>query len=68
MAKHQYDGDVTQPYPQYLDAEKGTTLVAEPGQVYDVAAAEGWDLPVPPGDGRWGKAAKPAAKNKNEES
>ena len=61
MPRYTYTGDAEQPYPQYLDAGKGTTLVAVPGTSYDVTPAEGWDdMPVPPRDGRW-TDDKPAA-------
>lgn len=68
MAKHAYTGDVEQTYPQYLDVGGGAvkTLVARPGETYDIQAADGWDLPVPPGDGRW-KTAKAKADVTSEE-
>lgn len=70
-----YGGDTTVGYPDYLDAEGGS-LVAEPGQTYDIEPAGGRtvadgkggrvprELPMPP-DGRW-KAAK-AERKKSED-
>jgi hypothetical protein len=52
-----YTGDTPLTYTQYLawDGENLATLFAEPGGSYDVRVAPGWDLPVPPADGRWGE-------------
>lgn len=43
-------------YLQYIDASTGHTLVAEPGNTYDVALASGWGgrLAPVPADGSWG--------------
>jgi hypothetical protein len=46
--RYTYGGGEPQTYPQYLDAAKGTTLVAEPGQTYDVAQVEGLTVPGAP--------------------
>lgn len=74
--KYQFTGDVTTTYAEYLDADAGHTLVAEPGGVYTIRQADGVTrpgedgrpqpvrLPVPP-DGRWRKA--PAKTEKKEE-
>lgn len=48
MARYTYTGSEQQVYPQYLDAEKGTTLVADPGGTYDVAQVEGLTAPGEP--------------------
>jgi hypothetical protein len=45
--RYQFTGDAAQVYPQYLDVEKGTTLVAEPGQTYDIRQVEGLTVPGP---------------------
>lgn len=71
MPKFTYGGDVTQTYPQYLDTAKGSTLVAAPGETYDIAqvaetvadgegGSEPLQLPMPP-DERW-TSAKSAKK------
>ncbi len=39
-------------YFKYLDIRAGHTLVADPGQQYEIQATES-DIPVPPGDGLW---------------
>jgi len=59
VARFVYTGDQQQTYPQYLDAEQGRTLVAEPGRTYDITPADGQAaaLPMPP-DGRWAKPSK----------
>jgi hypothetical protein len=41
-----YTGDEPQTYPQYLDAEKGTALVAKPGETYDIVQVEGLTTPA----------------------
>ena len=48
-------GNVPLTYPQYLDAQAGHTLVAQPGGEYDVELASGYPGPrgPVPGDGRW---------------
>lgn len=66
MSRHTYTGTVEgQTYADYLDVETGSTLVAYPGQSYDIAQAGGHtvpgddgepiplDRPVPPPDGNW---------------
>lgn len=64
---HRYTGADTRTYPAYLDAATRLTLVAEPGGVYEIAAAgDDADLPVPPGDGRW--RTEPPAKNSKKEA
>ncbi len=62
-----YTGDAEQIYPQYRDGD-GSTLVARPGETYDIEQADGHtapgengepvaiELPMPPDD-RW-KSAK----------
>jgi hypothetical protein len=58
-------------YPQYRNTQTWETLVAEPGNSYDMQPAQGaGDLSVPPGDGLWapedtaGTGDAPAAKDK----
>jgi hypothetical protein len=52
---YRFLGDSPRTYPQYLNADTGCTLRAEPGLVYAMAPATGIHaLPVPPGDGLWG--------------
>lgn len=58
MGRYSYTGDDERVYPGYRDVGAGTTLVAEPGGSYEIAAPD--EAPVPPPDGRW--AAKPARK------
>jgi hypothetical protein len=69
MPRYVYAGDEPQTYPQYLNAETGTTLVAEPGESYDITQVEGLTVPgdndedgnptvvepklAMPPDGRW---------------
>ena len=71
-----YVGSSPATYPSYIDAATGSTLVAEPGEVYDMRPAEGTDyvippakeggesttghLPVPPGGTAWEAVAPPA--------
>ena len=45
--KHTYTGDERQEYPQYLDAEHGRTLVAEPGEAYEIVPVDGHTAPGP---------------------
>lgn len=45
MPKFTYTGSEPQTYPQYLDAGKNTTLVAEPGETYDIAQVDGLTVP-----------------------
>lgn len=77
MPRYVYNGAEPQTYPQYLDAGKGTTLVAEPGGTYDVAQVEGHTVPgepdekggspavevalAMPPDGRWSEPPVPPA-------
>ena len=50
-----YLGDSPRTYPQYLDADSGCTLTAEPGVAYLMIPAAGrHEMAVPPADGRWG--------------
>ena len=53
-------GNSTRVYVQFWDLDADTPLTAEPGQSYDMAPVAGWDMPVPPGDGRWGPLTEPA--------
>lgn len=48
-----FHGSYTLGYLQYLDLETGHTLVAHPGEPYEIAVASGWVLSNPPDDGRW---------------
>jgi len=59
-----YLGGSTRIYVQYTDG--GYTLVADPGGIYDPVPAQGApeDLAVPPADGLWGPAMKPAPKSR----
>lgn len=69
-----YTGDAEQTYPQYRDGD-GSTLVARPGETYDIEQADGLtvpgedgelvplELPMPPDD-RW----KPAKATQNRAS
>lgn len=51
MSRWKYTGETPATYPAYLDKEAGVTLVAEPGQVYDIAPAEGSEWVVQPEGG-----------------
>lgn len=63
--KYRFGGEQVTTYDQYLDVEKQATLVAEPGEVYNIIPARGaGDLPVPP-DGRWGPV-RPAKSSKED--
>jgi hypothetical protein len=66
QVKATFHGDHVTTYAEYIDAAKGSTLVAEPGGTYDITPARGHarDLPMPP-DGRW-KPARTPAKTKKE--
>lgn len=59
MPKFRYAGPAEQVFPQYIDTERGSTLVAAAGKTYDIAIADGHDgdLAMPPNDD-----FKPAAK------
>lgn len=71
--KATFHGDVTTTYAEYIDAEQARTLVAEPGETYDIRQADGITrpgldgehepavLPLPPDD-RWTPVKAPAAK------
>jgi len=66
-----YTGHQRRVYPSYRDTGTGTTLVADPGGVYDIEpAASRWPLPPVPADHRFipgnpppkpDKPGKPAA-------
>jgi hypothetical protein len=72
-----YTGGQPATYPAYIDSATGSTLVAEPGEVYDMKPADGTDylipskdgngepttghLPVPPDDQVWEAASPPVA-------
>lgn len=45
-----YVGGQPATYPAYIDAATGSTLVAEPGEAYDMRPAEGTDYMIPPGE------------------
>lgn len=54
LALYQFNGPVTLIYVCYIDAAAGHTLVASPGQVYDIATpSPGLGIPVAPNDGQW---------------
>ncbi len=65
--KYTFGDDQAVTYAEYLDVEQGRTLVAEPGNTYDIAQAAGITrpgadgehgpvtLPMPP-DERWAPA------------
>lgn len=48
MPAFTFRGVVEQTYPQYIDNAKGSTLVAAPGETYDIAQAEGLTVPGEP--------------------
>lgn len=48
-------------YLSYVDADTDEMLVAHPGRSYRMRAVEE-NLPVPPGDGRWGDKPAPPAR------
>ena len=54
-----FTGSDTRIYSQYRDLATDRTLVASPGGSYDMAPAGQYGLPVPPGDGNWGRATTP---------
>ena len=54
MAKFPFLGYDTRLYTQYIDNEADSTLIALPGESYDMRPAGSRDLPVPPADGLWG--------------
>ena len=56
MAKFPFLGYDTRLYTQYIDNEADSTLIALPGESYDMRPAGSRDLPVPPADGLWGDA------------
>ncbi|HEY9367565.1 hypothetical protein [Streptomyces sp.] len=60
--KYAYTGDAEQVFPQFINTETGSTLVAAPGRTYDIAIADGHDgdLAMPPNDD-----FKPATKASN---
>lgn len=66
--KHVFDGEATTTYAEYIDAERQSTLVAEPGGVYEIAPARGHvrELPMPPDD-RWSAAKAPAKTTKGQD-
>jgi hypothetical protein len=50
----QFTGPETLVYPPYHDNATGCTLVAVPGQIYDITTpAPVLELPVIPDDGNW---------------
>lgn len=48
MPKFTYAGPVEQVFPQYIDKAKGSTLVAEPGETYDIEQVAGLTVPGAP--------------------
>ena len=55
---HPYLGNAPRQYPQYRDLATDRPLEPQPGGAYSMAPVAGnGDLPVPPGDGRWGPEA-----------
>ncbi len=77
---YRYKGGFPATFPAYVDTATGQTLVAEPGEVYDMTPAQGTDflvppseeggeattrhLPVPPDDTTWERVAAAKAKPK----
>jgi hypothetical protein len=53
-------GVTSRVYPQFIDNDADSTLIAAPGLSYDMRPAGSRDLPVPPADGLWGDAEDPA--------
>ena len=53
-------GNSTRVYVQFWDLDADTPLTADPGQSYNMTPVAGWDLLVPPGDGRWGPFTEPS--------
>jgi len=47
-----YNGDYVLIYPDHVDLSTNTTLVAVPGESYDVRACNG-NIAAIPDDGRW---------------
>ena len=45
MPRFTYGGGAEQVFPQYLDTATGRTLVAAPGESYDVAVVAGQTVP-----------------------
>ncbi|KAB2384756.1 hypothetical protein [Actinomadura montaniterrae] len=43
--KYTFGGDVATTYAEYIDVAKGSTLVAEPGQTYEIRQAAGVTRP-----------------------
>lgn len=66
--KYTFGGDATTTYAEYIDAEQARTLVAEPGETYDIAPARGHvrELPMPPDD-RWTPAKAPSKTTKGQD-
>lgn len=66
--KHTFTGEAVTTYAEYIDAERQSTLVAEPGVTYEIAPARGHarELPVPPDD-RWSAAKAPAKSTKEKD-
>lgn len=54
-----FHGHYTTGYLQYIDLSTYHTLVAVPGNTYDIVVASGWEnqLAAPPTDGQWTAAA-----------
>ncbi|WP_067483769.1 hypothetical protein [Actinomadura hibisca] len=50
MPRFTYGGEHAATYVEYIDVERGSTLVAEPGRVYDIAPAAGVTRPGPDGE------------------
>jgi hypothetical protein len=47
---HTFTGTVSKIFAEYLDLERGGTLEAEPGGVYNIAPAQGHTLPDESGE------------------
>lgn len=57
-----YHGPYTRGYLQYVDLATYHTLVAVPGNTYDIGIASGWEaLAAIPADGFWGAVTPPGA-------
>jgi hypothetical protein len=69
MTAYPFLGTSGRQYPQYVVADGGGPLKAEPGESYDMVPVPGYEdedgnslLPVPPADGLWGTRAAPASR------
>jgi hypothetical protein len=62
-----FTGDVALLYTQYRDLDADRPLFAEPGQSYDMAPVGGWNLTVPPSDGRWDPPPVPPERDEGDD-